>query len=124
MSELFRQRHFLAGTLGVSPDISTDELHAAYKDLAKIHHPDLGGDPDFMMVLSQAYDELVDLLQHEQRQQALDNGVGWDWNDEPEPGSRFGLVADSAGALVSVVLLPAAAIGLLFVAWWFIAAIS
>ena len=124
MNDVLQYRRFLAGTLGVAPDVSTDELHAAYKDLAKIHHPDLGGDPDFMMVLSQAYDELVELLRSEQQEQALDAGVGWDWIDEPSPPSRLGTVANGTLALLSFVVLPAIALGLLAVAWWFITAIS
>jgi DnaJ-class molecular chaperone len=36
----------LYSVLGVSRDAETSEIRTAYKQLAKEHHPDKGGDPE------------------------------------------------------------------------------
>jgi len=41
--------------LGVSPSASWEEIERAYRQKAKIHHPDHGGDADAMRALNQAY---------------------------------------------------------------------
>jgi DnaJ-class molecular chaperone len=41
--------------LGVSPSASWDEIEAAYRRKAKLHHPDHGGDGDAMRALNEAY---------------------------------------------------------------------
>ncbi len=118
-----RRREFLAGTLGVDPTCSPDELHSAYKNLAKIHHPDLGGDADFMKVLSEAYDQLVDLLNYEQSAMAIDAGAGWDWTEDDVDDSGNTLLEAISTVLPLVFLLVVAA-GLVAVALWFISAID
>lgn len=118
------QREFLAGTLGVDPDCSPDELHSAYKDLAKIHHPDLGGDADFMKVLSEAYDQLVDLLNYEQSVLAIEAGAGWDWNEDEVEETGENVLLQAVGAVVPLVILIAVAVALVAVALWFLAAID
>jgi curved DNA-binding protein CbpA len=35
-------------------------IRAAYKALAMLYHPDLGGDPERMVELNQAYETLLD----------------------------------------------------------------
>jgi hypothetical protein len=41
--------------LGLSPSASWDEVERAYRQKAKIHHPDHGGDEDTMRALNDAY---------------------------------------------------------------------
>lgn len=124
MTDDDRRREFLAGTLGVDPACSPDELHSAYKDLAKIHHPDLGGDADFMKVLSEAYDQLVDLLNYEQSAMAIDAGAGWDWTDDEVDEPAGNPLLEAVATVLPLVLLLVIAAGLVAVALWFIAAID
>ena len=44
--------------LGLSPSSSWDEIEKAYKQKAKVHHPDKGGDEDAMRVLNDVYAKL------------------------------------------------------------------
>ena len=44
--------------LGVSKDASLKEIKSAYKDKAKEHHPDKGGDEEVFKAIQQAYDTL------------------------------------------------------------------
>jgi hypothetical protein len=46
--------------LEVSPRASSEVIAAAYRELAKAHHPDRGGDPARMVELNQARDILLD----------------------------------------------------------------
>lgn len=41
--------------LGLSPSASWEEIERAYRQKAKIHHPDRGGDEDTMRALNEAY---------------------------------------------------------------------
>ncbi|MBI2423154.1 MAG: J domain-containing protein [Candidatus Hydrogenedentes bacterium] len=41
--------------LGLSPSASWEEVEKAYKQKAKRHHPDHGGDDDMMRTLNEAY---------------------------------------------------------------------
>lgn len=41
--------------LGISPTATIDEVERAYRQKAKVHHPDLGGDDDAMRALNEAY---------------------------------------------------------------------
>jgi DnaJ-domain-containing protein 1 len=41
--------------LGISPSSQWDEVERAYRQKAKIHHPDRGGDQDAMRALNDAY---------------------------------------------------------------------
>lgn len=52
--------HKLYDALGVSRDASESEIKRAYKNLAKTHHPDKGGDPEKFKELSNAYTVLSD----------------------------------------------------------------
>ena len=44
--------------LGVGADATADEIKAAYRQLAKQHHPDAGGDPERFHRIQQAYEQL------------------------------------------------------------------
>ena len=46
--------------LGVSKTATPEELKAAYRALVKQHHPDLGGSPEMMKQINEAYDTLSD----------------------------------------------------------------
>ena len=45
--------------LGVGPDASTEAVRAAYRRLAREHHPDRGGDKELFQQISAAHDALV-----------------------------------------------------------------
>lgn len=44
--------------LGLSPSASWEEIERAYRQKAKIHHPDRGGDEDTMRALNEAYSRI------------------------------------------------------------------
>jgi preprotein translocase subunit Sec63 len=46
--------------LGVRPDARPDEVRDAYRELARRHHPDLGGDPAHMQAVNEAWKVLGD----------------------------------------------------------------
>jgi len=50
----------LYGVLGVGRNADTSEIRTAYKQLAKEHHPDKGGDPEKFKEISQAHEVLSD----------------------------------------------------------------
>ena len=52
--------HF-SKTLGVATDASEDEIHRAYRKLASLHHPDLGGDKQKFQDIQHAYEGLLTL---------------------------------------------------------------
>jgi curved DNA-binding protein CbpA len=51
-----------ARRLGLTWPFSEDELDAAYRKLARVHHPDVGGDDKAMAEANEAYRYLRDLL--------------------------------------------------------------
>ena len=44
--------------LGIRPDATPVVVEAAYKGLAKVHHPDKGGDPDEFVEIQGAYERI------------------------------------------------------------------
>ena len=50
----------LYDVLGVPKESSQTDIRKAYLKLARIHHPDKGGDPDKFKEISQANDVLTD----------------------------------------------------------------
>jgi hypothetical protein len=46
--------------LGVRADASADEIRRRYRELAKVCHPDAGGDPASFIRLQQAYQQLLE----------------------------------------------------------------
>lgn len=45
--------------LDISENASDDEIKSAYRKLSKIHHPDVGGDPEKFKELNEAYVNLT-----------------------------------------------------------------
>lgn len=45
--------------LGLRPGASRDDIEQKFRDLAKRHHPDFGGDPDEFMAVKKARDEAL-----------------------------------------------------------------
>ena len=43
---------------------SLDEVHAQYRQLAKLYHPDVGGQNVYFLALQQAYERVVEHLQY------------------------------------------------------------
>ena len=56
--------------LGVDKDASTSEIKKAYRNLAKKHHPDKGGDEEVFKKISKAFS----VLQDDERREKYDNG--------------------------------------------------
>lgn len=54
--------------LGVSEDVSAAELAKTYRRLCKLHHPDLGGDPERFRYITQAYA----VVSHPERRERYD----------------------------------------------------
>lgn len=48
-------------TLGISSSASADEIKNAFRKLAKLHHPDLGGDVNKFQEINAAYETLSDV---------------------------------------------------------------
>ena len=51
-------------TLGLTMNASADEVKAAYKNLAKKHHPDKGGDPEKFKEINNAFDRITNPGNH------------------------------------------------------------
>jgi len=74
----------LYSVLGVSKDAEASDIRTAYKQLAKEHHPDKGGDPEKFKELSQAHEILSD----PQKRRTYD--MTGSISDQPEQGNPFG----------------------------------
>lgn len=72
----------LYSILGVSKSAETPEIRSAYKQLAKEHHPDKGGDPEKFKELSQAHEILSD----PQKRRMYD--VTGSTSDQPDQGMQ------------------------------------
>lgn len=48
--------------LGLLPPVTLEQVKAAYRELAKVHHPDVGGDAARFKMVSEAYQDLLELL--------------------------------------------------------------
>lgn len=63
-------------TLGVPPDSSPEEIKAAFRQLAKTHHPDVNGGTARAMARSQAINEAYRVLGDPERRAAYDRERG------------------------------------------------
>jgi hypothetical protein len=62
------------------------EIKARYRDLAKRHHPDLGGDVEIMKSVNAAYEAA---LKGEYRKVGMDESyVNWRWSMDAEAASK------------------------------------
>jgi molecular chaperone DnaJ len=68
--------------LGVSRDASQDEIKKAYKQLAKEHHPDVGGDEEKFKKISEAYAVLKDEEKRQQYDQFGKDGFNQRYSQE------------------------------------------
>jgi curved DNA-binding protein len=91
-------------TLGVTDKATPEEIKAAFRKLAKQHHPDLGGDADKFQQINSAYEILSDpdkrahydyMLRRPQNQSNDPNGFGWEFNfNQGNPNDIFGDIND------------------------------
>ena len=72
--------------LGVGETATQDEIKKAYRNLAKEHHPDKGGDEGKFKNISQAYDTLGD----ENKRRDYDNRKNNPFGDMFGGGTPFG----------------------------------
>jgi len=81
-------------TLGLDPSATADEITDAYRALAKVVHPDRGGDPYMFAVLTEAYDVVGDPEQRAAYDAALAAAAAADdatrRGEIVEPGSWLG----------------------------------
>lgn len=72
-------------SLGVSRDASTEEIRRAYKDAARTHHPDRGGDTEMFKKIQEAHEILSD----DERRKMYDM-TGTTNNEQPAPQTAGG----------------------------------
>jgi len=79
--------------LGVSKTASAEEIKDAYRKLSKTHHPDVGGDPEKMKDINEAYSVLSDPPKREEYDNPIhDQGYNPFGNGNPftSGGVNFG----------------------------------
>ncbi|CAE7827355.1 DNAJ1, partial [Symbiodinium sp. CCMP2456] len=67
--------------LGVDKDASSTDIKKAYHKMAKMHHPDKGGDPDAFKELQRAFEVLSD----SERRQTYVRA----WRDDPNSSLNY-----------------------------------
>jgi DnaJ-class molecular chaperone len=75
----------LYSVLGVNKNAETNEIRSAYKQLAREHHPDKGGNPEKFKELSQAHEILTD----DSRRKTYD--MTGSISDQPQQPQGFGM---------------------------------
>jgi DnaJ-class molecular chaperone len=56
-----RDGHESLKVLGLAPPVTRDEIRTAYRKLARVHHPDVGGNADEFRQIETAYRAALDL---------------------------------------------------------------
>ena len=79
--------------LGVPRDAETSQIRTAYKQLAKEHHPDKGGDPEKFKEISQAHEVLSD----ESRRKMYD--MTGSTSEQQQQGGPFGGMGGMQGGM-------------------------
>jgi len=75
-------------TLGVSKNASQDDIKKAYRNLAKTHHPDRGGNEKHFQKINEAYDTLKDPAKRQQY-------------DNPQPRADFNMNSQNMNDIFS-----------------------
>ena len=75
----------LYSLLGVGRDADSKDIKRAYYDLAKVNHPDKGGNPEKFKEIQNAYDVLSD----SEKRQMYDMTGNTNPNDNPQQGGHF-----------------------------------
>lgn len=86
--------------LGVSPDATADQIRTARRELARRHHPDVGGDPNAMQRINEAAANALRLLQTRTNDHGdppgaspddIDDDTGWrnDWVGQTHDAPSF-----------------------------------
>jgi hypothetical protein len=73
--------------LGLDPDASPEEVHRAYRSLAKRFHPDRAGDGELMISINAAYDLLRERLE-EGREAGPASAASTRNGADPDPASQ------------------------------------
>lgn len=94
------QDHY--ATLGLTKTASTDEIKAAFKQLAKKHHPDVGGDPNKFKDINEAYSILSDAAKRAEydaprNRYTSHRGATWDMDDFIHSDDFFSIFTGAAG---------------------------
>lgn len=77
----------LYSLLGVARDADSKDIKRAYYDLAKVNHPDKGGNPEKFKEIQNAYDVLGD----SEKRQMYDMTGNANPNDNPQQGAHFNM---------------------------------
>jgi curved DNA-binding protein CbpA len=64
--------------LGVTQDATADEIRRAYRQAAKAHHPDHGGDGDHFGQVREAFEVLSDQVRRAAYDEAHEDGGSWE----------------------------------------------
>jgi hypothetical protein len=108
--------------LGLSQGATVDDVRDARRRLAKIHHPDRGGDPAAMRTLNQAAAVALQRIDEQQRPPTPPTGAARGGRDDPQGAPQrdrhwSGVARDAPSFTVEA--LPAETFeGLLVVASW------
>src|SRR5262245_4528920 len=89
--------------LGVPADATPDEIRRRYRELAKVCHPDAGGDPAAFIRLQQAYEALLEAKSRPAAEAPRDEqptwheGVAESASDEPSRPAWWDEIVNESG---------------------------